>query len=53
MFTALLANTTVKDQTLAQDWYTRLFDRGPEPGGGQRILRVTDPDGNRIVFAGE
>ncbi|WP_350271105.1 VOC family protein [Brevibacterium sp. CBA3109] len=26
---------------------------GPEPGGGQRILRITDPDGNHIVFAGE
>lgn len=26
---------------------------GPEPGGGQRILRVEDPDGNRIVFSGE
>ena len=110
MFTGLLANTTVKDQTLAQDWYSRLFGRGPdaapmpgllewhftkawgiqvwaeperagcstnvigesaldalsdrltsvdidhmgpESGGGQRILRVADPDGNRIVFAGE
>lgn len=26
---------------------------GPEPGGGQRILQTTDPDGNRIVFTGE
>lgn len=26
---------------------------GPGPGGGQRILQITDPDGNRIVFAGE
>ena len=110
MFTSLLANTTVKDQALAQDWYTRLFGRdpdaapmpgllewhfasefglqvwaepqragystavigesdldafadrlsvagiehgGPQPGGGQRILQITDPDGNRIVFSGE
>lgn len=110
MFTGLLANCTVKDQALAQDWYTKLFGRapdsapmpgllewhfgeargvqvwaepdragystividesdldaladrltaaafehvGPEPGGEQRILRTTDPDGNRIVFAGE
>ena len=26
---------------------------GPEPGGGQRILQIADPDGNRIVFSGE
>lgn len=26
---------------------------GPEPGGAARILRITDPDGNRVVFAGE
>ncbi|GAB3275475.1 VOC family protein [Kineosporia babensis] len=24
----------------------------PAPGGGQRILQVFDPDGNRIVFTG-
>ena len=110
MFTGLLAHCTVKDQTLAQAWYTKLFGRapdaapmpgllewhlerafgvqiwaepdragystlvigesdldaladrltadgfehaGPEPGGGQRILGISDPDGNRIVFAGE
>lgn len=39
MFTGLLANTTAKDQALAQDWYTKAFGR--------------DPDGNRIVFSGE
>lgn len=110
MFTGLLANTTVKDQTLAQEWYTKAFGRdpdatpmpgllewhfasewglqvwvepqragystavigesdldalagrlsaagidhgGPQSGGGQRILQITDPDGNRIVFSGE
>lgn len=51
MFTGLLANTTVKDQTLAQDWYTKVF--GPRSGGGQRRLQITDSDGNRIVFSGE
>lgn len=25
---------------------------GPEPGGGTRILRLADPDGNRVVFTG-
>ncbi|GAA1940128.1 VOC family protein [Brevibacterium antiquum] len=26
---------------------------GLQPGGGQRILQIADPDGNRIVFSGE
>lgn len=25
---------------------------GPQPGGGARILALTDPDGNRIVLTG-
>ncbi|MEJ6548229.1 VOC family protein [Corynebacterium sp. USCH3] len=25
---------------------------GPQPGGGARILQLTDPDGNRVVFFG-
>lgn len=25
---------------------------GPQPGGGARILQLTDPDGNRVVLAG-
>lgn len=109
MFIGLLANTTVRDSTQANGWYSKLFGRdpdsqpmegllewhiaqgcglqvwaeperagsstvviddsdldglarrltalgvdhaGPEPGGGQRILRIEDPDGNRIVFSG-
>lgn len=24
----------------------------PEPGGGARLLRLTDPDGNRVVVTG-
>lgn len=35
----------------------RLLDQGighdgPQPGGGARILQVSDPDGNRVVLAG-
>ncbi len=26
--------------------------RGPEPGGGQRVLQMTDPAGNRVVITG-
>jgi catechol 2,3-dioxygenase-like lactoylglutathione lyase family enzyme len=30
------------------------IDHGePSPGGGQRILPVSDPDGNQVVFFGE
>ncbi|WP_152347904.1 VOC family protein [Brevibacterium sp. CFH 10365] len=25
----------------------------PSPGGGRRILPITDPDGNQVVFFGE
>ena len=25
---------------------------GPQPGGGQRLLSLTDPDGNRVVVLG-
>lgn len=25
---------------------------GPQPGGGARILQLTDPDGNRVVLTG-
>ncbi|HIZ37350.1 MAG TPA: VOC family protein [Candidatus Ruania gallistercoris] len=25
---------------------------GPQPGGGARILLLTDPDGNRVVLSG-
>lgn len=26
--------------------------RGPQPGGGRRVLVIEDPDGNRVVFTG-
>ncbi|MDE9365489.1 VOC family protein [Luteipulveratus sp. YIM 133132] len=25
---------------------------GPQPGGGARVLQLTDPDGNRVVITG-
>lgn len=105
----VLAHCTVTDLDRAEEWYTRLFERGPDscpmpgliewhlgdafglqvwsepdragrssvvlgetdldaaaehalqvgiqhdgpqPGGGARILQLTDPDGNRIVLTG-
>lgn len=29
-----------------------IADGGPEPGGGARLLRLADPDGNRVVIVG-
>jgi predicted enzyme related to lactoylglutathione lyase len=26
---------------------------GPEPGGGSRVVRLGDPDGNRVVLTGD
>lgn len=109
MIRRVLAHCTVTDLDRAEEWYCRLFRRGPdarpmpgliewhladtfgvqvwsepdraglssvvfdesdleataarltaaginhdglEPGGGARILKLTDPDGNRIVFVG-
>lgn len=26
---------------------------GPQPGGGARLLMLSDPDGNRVVLSGE
>lgn len=109
MINRVLANCTVTDLDRAEEWYARLFDRGPDarpmsgliewhlgdtfgvqvwsepdlagqssvvldetdldaaaarlsavgighgdpqPGGGARILQLTDPDGNRVVLTG-
>lgn len=110
MIDRVLANVTVGDIALAEEWYTRILGRAPdarpmpgllewyfsnacglqvweeperagksaavlgdtdlpavgvrltaagvahpglEPGGGGRILQLSDPDGNRVVFVGE
>lgn len=109
MITRLLAQSTVSDLARAEEWYSRLFERGPDtrpmdgliewhlgdtfglqvwaeperagnstvvieysdlevtsarlraveiehegitPGGGARILPLSDPDGNRVVLSG-
>lgn len=109
MIHRLLGNCAVTDLQSAEDWYTRLFGRGPdarpmegltewhlgetfglqlwndprraghasvvlgetdldaaagrladlgirhggpEPGGGARILQLSDPDGNQVVLFG-
>ncbi|MGO1259234.1 MAG: VOC family protein [Brachybacterium sp.] len=109
MIHRLLANVAITDLDRAEEWYARLFDRGPDdrpmagliewhlgdafglqvwsepdragwssvvldetdldaaaehalqvgiphdgpqPGGGARILPLTDPDGNQVVLTG-
>lgn len=50
-------STVVLDETDLDAAATRLAGAGidhdgPEPGGGARLLLLTDPDGNRVVLAG-
>lgn len=52
------SSTVVLEETLLDDAATRLTAAGighggPQPGGGARLLLVTDPDGNRVVLAGD
>lgn len=44
----------VSDLDDAADRATRagIDHDGPQPGGGARILQLTDPDGNRVVLTG-
>ncbi|GAB2622445.1 VOC family protein [Pseudactinotalea suaedae] len=41
------------DATAARLTAAGLEHDGPQPGGGARILQLTDPDGNRIVLTGD
>jgi catechol 2,3-dioxygenase-like lactoylglutathione lyase family enzyme len=40
------------DETVVHLTATGIDYEGPQPGGGARILQLTDPDGNRVVFTG-
>lgn len=41
------------DATAAQLTVAGIENAGPQPGGAGRILQLADPDGNRIVLAGD
>ncbi len=50
-------SSVVLDETDLDDAATRAIEAGighggPQPGGGARILQLTDPDGNRVVLTG-
>lgn len=51
-------STMVLDETDLDGTAARLTEYGinhdgPQPGGGARILRLVDPDGNRVVLTGQ
>jgi predicted enzyme related to lactoylglutathione lyase len=48
----VLLSTDDLDGTAARLTASGLADGGPEDGGGARLLRLTDPDGNRVVVLG-
>lgn len=48
----LLLSTDDLDATAARLSGVGIEHDGPQPGGGQRLLQVVDPDGNRVVVLG-
>jgi predicted enzyme related to lactoylglutathione lyase len=48
----LVLATDDLDTTAARLAAGGIASGGPEPGGGARLLRLTDPDGNRVVVVG-
>lgn len=48
----LLLATDDLDGTASRLAAAGLAHAGPEPGGGARLLRLADPDGNRVVLLG-
>jgi predicted enzyme related to lactoylglutathione lyase len=49
---SVVLEVTDLDETAADLMATGIDHDGPEPGGGARILQLTDPDGNRVIFTG-
>lgn len=48
----LLLATNDLDETAARLASAGMAHAGLEPGGGARLLQLTDPDGNRVVLLG-
>ena len=48
----LLLATDDLDGTAARLAKAGVAHDGPQPGGGARLLRLADPDGNRVVLVG-
>lgn len=49
---SVVLNETDLDVAAARLTAAGIDHAGPQPGGGARILQVSDPDGNRLVFTG-
>lgn len=48
----LVLDETDLDATADRLQAADIHHEGPQPGGGARILPLTDPDGNSVVFTG-
>lgn len=49
---SLVLEETDLDAAAARLTAVDIHHNGPQPGGGARILQLTDPDGNTVVLAG-
>ncbi len=49
---AVVLDETDLDAAAARLEGAGLAHGGPQPGGGARILQLTDPDGNQVVLTG-
>lgn len=49
---SLVLNVSDLDEAGARLAGSGVDHEGPQPGGGARILVLTDPDGNRVVLSG-
>lgn len=49
---SLILDETDLDAASARLQAAGISHEGPQPGGGARILQLTDPEGNRVVLTG-
>lgn len=49
---AMVVNESDLDALTARLITAGVDHEGPQPGGGARVLIVTDPDGNQVVITG-
>lgn len=50
---SVVLGETDLDAAAARATDAGIAHEGPKPGGGARILQLTDPDGNRVVLTGD
>ncbi|MFW6597681.1 VOC family protein [Propionibacteriaceae bacterium Y2011] len=50
---SVVLEVTDLDDAVARADAAGMEHAGPQPGGGRRILQLSDPDGNRVVLSGD